>query len=209
MKGIATSITGTALAGLVVLLPLAILFIAIAEIWDMLEGMAAISELQLPFPRIVNALIIIALIALGVFLVCLLVGLLLKTSPGKRFSQFLEKVVMEKVPLLGLVRNLTLSITGGTSQFKPVEADIYGSGTHMLGFLIESLPDSRCVVFIPSVPAVTLGHTYLVPAERVRILDASVTSMINSITQWGVGTAELYQSAGGEKAEPENKLPQD
>ena len=77
----------------------------------------------------------------------------------RKFANFVEKGIADKIPLLGLIRNLT----------------------------------GRCVVFIPSAPAVTLGQTYIVPAERVTLLDAPITSVVNTITQWGMGAGEIYK----------------
>lgn len=197
MKGMASFLTSTALSGLLILLPLAVLFVAVTEIIDLLEGMAIVAEIQLPLPPLVNALILVAVIALAVLAACVLTGVMMMTGPGKRLGNFVEKAVVERVPLLGLIRNLTMSVTGLGSALKPVEADIHGSGATMLGFLVETLADGRHVVFVPSSPAVTLGHTYLVSPERVRLLDTSITPVVNAISQWGVGAGELFTHGAG------------
>jgi uncharacterized membrane protein len=194
MKTLGSTITSKALAGLIILVPLAILFLAAMEVYGLLEDTAAFANLELPFPVIINALIFIALAALAVFAACFLMGLLLSTGPGKKFAHFVEKSIADKIPLLGLVRNLTMSLTGASnSQLKPVEVNLYGDGACQFGFLIETLPDDRRIVFIPGAPAATLGQIYIVPAERVKLLDASITSVVNAITQWGTGASEIYK----------------
>lgn len=45
---------------------------------------------------------------------------------------------------------------------------------------------------ISSSPAVTVGHTYIVPPERATILDTSVNTVINALSQWGVGAQKIY-----------------
>jgi len=112
--------------------------------------------------------------------------------PGKKFAEFVQKGITDKVPLLGLLRKLTLSLAGADSKPQSVEADVFGSGAPMFGFLMETLPDSRHIVFIPSSPAVTVGHTYIVPPERVTILDTSVNTVLNALSQWGVGAQKIY-----------------
>ena len=190
-----STVIGKALAGLLVLLPLAILGLAAMEIWGLLETTAAFAALELPFPPVVNALIYIAVAALAIFLTCLFTGVLMSTGPGKKFAQFVEKSITEKIPLLGLVRNLTMSITGaGNKQINPAEINLYGDGSCQFGFLMETLPDGRCVVFIPGAPAVTLGQTYIVPAERVKLLDVPISAVANTITQWGAGAGEIYRT---------------
>ena len=195
MNSLGSTIISRALAGLILIVPLAILFLAIMEIHGLLEDMAAFAELELPFPAIVNALIFILMGVAAVFILCLFTGILMSTGPGKKFAHFVEKSIADRIPLLGLIRNLTLSLTGsGNSKLKPVEVNLQGSGTCMLGFLMETLPDGRHVVFIPSAPAVTLGQVYIVPAEWVKLLDVPITTVVNTITQWGTGARELYRS---------------
>lgn len=186
-------LTSTAIMGLVVLIPLAILFLVVMEIYSLLDDMAIFAELALPFPGIVNAAILVVLGVLAVFTACFLTGLLMLTGPGKKFAEFVEKGIESKVPLLGLVRKLTLSLAGANSKLRPVEADVHGSGAPMFGFLMETLADGRHIIFVPSSPAITLGNTYIVPPEGVTFLDASVSSVANVLTQWGAGAQEIYQ----------------
>ena len=188
-------LTSTAIIGLLVLVPIAILFLASMEIYGLLDDAANFAELTLPFPAIFNGAIFIILAVLAVFTSCFITGLLMLTGPGKKFAQFVNKGITEKVPLLGLIRKLTLSVTGVHSKLKPVEADVHGSGAPMFGFLMETLTDGRHIVFVPSSPAITIGHTYIVPPERVTILDTSVSTVINALTQWGAGAQEIYESS--------------
>lgn len=200
MKQWGSYLVSNAISGLLVLVPLAILFLAVIQIWELLEEMAAFAELDLPFPPVVNALIYLALILAAIFLICLLVGLLLKTGPGQRVGEFIDRVITEKVPLLGLVRKLTLSLTGSAgATLDPVEVDVHGSGAYMWGFLMDELPDGRHVVYVPVAPALTLGHTYMVEAERVRQIDGSVADVVNSLTQWGAGARDIYRHSSTSK----------
>ena len=193
-----TFFTSTAITGLVVLMPLAIMFLVVMEIYSLLDDVAIIAELALPFPGIVNAVIFAFLGVLAVFAACFFAGLLLLTGPGKRFAEFVQTGIADKVPLLGLIRKLTLSLVGSDSKLQPVEADVHDSGAPMLGFLMETLQDGRHVVFVPSSPAITLGHVYFVPPDRVTVLDTAVTTVVNAITQWGAGAKEIYETDGAE-----------
>ena len=44
----------------------------------------------------------------------------------------------------------------------------------MVGLEIEELPDGTVAVFLPSVPAVTLGQVHIVPADRISAVSASL-----------------------------------
>ncbi|MEH6585817.1 MAG: hypothetical protein V7720_04620 [Halioglobus sp.] len=194
MQTLGSRITSKTLAGLILLVPLAILFIAAIQIYELLEDMAAFAALELPFPPVINALIFILLGVLAAFAACLFTGLLMSTRPGRKFASFVEKGIADKIPLLGLLRNLTMSLTGSSnSQLKAAEINLYGDGACQFGFLMESLPDGRFVVFIPGAPAVTLGQTYIVPPERVKLLEVPITKVVNTITQWGTGAGDIYK----------------
>ena len=197
---------GTAFAGLLVVLPLTILFLAVMEVYDLLEETAAFAQLDLPFPGFINAIIYLAAVLAALFIICLLVGLFLETGPGKTFGRFVENGIADKIPLLGLVRNLTLSISGtGNSELRAVEVNLQGSGTTVLGLLMETLEDGRQVVFIPGAPAVTLGTVHIVPADRVHPLQGSVASVANVLSQWGAGTRDLFTSAEPEPPQSSGK----
>ncbi len=190
----ARRLTSTAFEGLLVLLPLAIIAILVLEVYALLEETAAFAQLELPFPGFINALIYIAVVLAVMFLLCLLVGLSLQTGPGRRFANFVEQSITAKIPFLGLMRNLTASLASGSNgAVKAGEADLQGNGTCVLGLLMETLPDGRQVIFVPSAPAVTLGSIHIVAAERVRFIEGSVASLATAVSQWGVGTTEALQ----------------
>ena len=49
------------------------------------------------------------------------------------------------------------------------------------------------VVFIPFAPTATVGQVHILPQERIQKLDATLGSVVNSVTRWGVGTRGIYQ----------------
>lgn len=198
MNTFAPFLIRTALSGLVVIIPFAILFLAIMQIWEMLEEMTALGGMHLPFPPVINGLIYAVVIVLALIALCLLAGLAMRTRIGGRIDEFVQKSVVDRIPLLGLMKNLTMSLTGLNSELRPVEVDIHDSGAPVWGFLMETLDDGRHVVFVPSSPALTIGHTYLVRPERVTFLERSM-AVVNALSQWGVGANEVYR--GG--AQPE------
>ena len=88
----------TAVMGLVVLVPLAILFLAAMEVYGLLDDMANFADFAFPFPCFVNAARFVVLAVLAVFAVCVLTGLLLLTGPGRKFGEFVKKGISDKVP---------------------------------------------------------------------------------------------------------------
>ena len=79
-------------------------------------------------------------------------------------------------------------------KFAPVEVDLFDTDSRAIGFLIETLPNDRCAVFIPSAPVATVGNIYVVSQHQIKKLDTSVADTLTAISQWGVDTRELYKT---------------
>ena len=56
---------------------------------------------------------------------------------------------------------------------------------------IEELGDGNIAVFLPAVPAATIGQVQLVPEERVFPLKASMHATLEALTMFGVGSSKL------------------
>ena len=63
-----------------------------------------------------------------------------------------------------------------------------------LGLFVDELPDGRMAIFIPAAPMATIGQVQILPRDRVQVLDATLGATLTSISQWGVGTKDLYKA---------------
>ena len=63
-----------------------------------------------------------------------------------------------------------------------------------MAFLVETLPDGRCVVFVPVAPTPSIGFVYIAPPEDVERIDASTSNAMNCMMQWGMGAGSLIGS---------------
>jgi uncharacterized membrane protein len=204
MKGTLEFFKTTLLGGLVVLIPLAVVaFVVVSVLGILIEVTALVAEYLPPEIELSPlASILIALLALIGF--CFLAGLLLRTGPGDSIKSWIDRNINERIPMLGVIRNLTERFAGieGT-QFTPAEVDLYGSPVRALCFIVEELPDGRRAVFVPDVPTLTLGKLYIVPQESVTVLDATIGQIVNSITQWGAETNRIYEGSPGKSVSEE------
>ena len=79
-------------------------------------------------------------------------------------------------------------------KLKPAEVALYGSNSRQYALVVEQLPDGRAVVFVPSVPAATLGQLHVVSMDDVTLLDVPVQDLLNAVTQWGAGSSLIYRA---------------
>jgi uncharacterized membrane protein len=186
----------TALGGLVLIIPLAAIGIAFSYIFNLLISVNNAIAKFLPFEFFGRPGFVIAEAVIVIVGVCFFAGLLLRTGFGENFADKLNAFLDAKLPMYSMVRNLAQRLTGTeVLAFTPAEVDLHGSGIRSLGFVIEELPDDRYAVFIPSSPALTIGQVVIAPKANVTKLDKSPKLVMDAITQWGIGTENLYTDA--------------
>ncbi len=200
MKNVLDFIKATVLGGIVVIIPLSIILLALGSLMGSLITFGESLGDILPFSWLGNTAIVAAIAALSILIACFVTGLVLLTGPGRRLSAFMQKNLVERIPMLGMLQSLTARFAGlNTSELQPVLVDIQNTGADSMGFLVEELPDNRLAVFVPAVPVATVGQIYFVPRERVVYINASMMDVVNAITQWGVGSKLLFQEAETDK----------
>jgi uncharacterized membrane protein len=189
MSGAVRFVKTTALGGLVAVVPAAVLVVLVLQIVPALDMLAGLAGQILPFDPVTNLILVTVLALTLLLLVGFVAGLFLRTRLVKQIDEGLARIV----PVYGIVRNLSKRIAGMEgSEFAPAEIDLLGNSTRVLGAVVEELSDGRCVVFVPQAPMVTFGQIYVVPRERVTPLPGTMADAFGAVTQWGVGTARLY-----------------
>jgi uncharacterized membrane protein len=136
---------------------------------------------------------------------CFMTGLFVKMRIGSMIRQWLEGVLLKRLPGYTMFKNLTKRIAGeGGIEFAPALVDLYGSEARALGFIIEQQGEGSLTVFVPISPMPTLGQVFLVPETHVQNLEAKFVDVVNSLTQWGMESNkflrrsqdELYRQSG-------------
>ncbi len=185
----------TALGGLVVIVPLAVLIIVLVQILAFVTDLTAQVVELLPFPFLQNPVVLIALALATVVALCFFTGLLLLTATGNAIKERIDHYLEEKVPLYGMLQSITKQFIGvDNMQLTPAEIDLHGTATRVLGFIVEQLPDGRYSVYVPDSPVLTVGKTYIVEEHQVTRLEGSARATVDAITQWGAGTKYIYKS---------------
>jgi len=187
MKRLAELTKTTLIGGLLIVLPiyLTILLLAktLAGILALLSPVTAAIPGAGQFRQVIAALIVLA--------VCFLAGIVVRTGAGLRAKNAFERMVLEKIPGYALVRGLADRVSGESREgaFRPALVEVEDALAP--GFVIEELEDGRYTVLIPSVPTPAAGALYILPRERVHLLDVPFTQAVKVISKWGTGAGEL------------------
>ena len=180
-------VTSTVIGGLFVLVPV---YLAVLLL---LKGMKSVGSLVRPFSALVpdwvpaEGFFSLAL----VLALCFLVGVAVRTRPGRAVRERMEVVFFERLPGYGLLRSLTQRLAGNTGDAAWTPALVEIEGALVPAFIIEELDDGRFTVFVPSVPTPLAGAVYVLNRERVHVLDIPFTQAIRTISRWGSGSKDL------------------
>jgi uncharacterized membrane protein len=177
----------TLMGGLFVVVPVTLVLFVLGHAFVSLRtAMAPVSHL-LPFESTVPgiwALVALLLLSFGA-------GLLLKIPPLRRWAVARREKLAERLPVVRFLRGVHEGMvdSSGRKSLKPALVET-GDGL-VPAFVVEDLPDGRCVVFVPAVPSVLQGAVYIVEPERVHLVDAGIGKVGQCIAHWGIGAREL------------------
>lgn len=176
----------TLIGGVLIVLPVTLLIIVFLKAVVMIKATIAPVTRLFPetvwFPGLIAAAILLA--------VCFFVGLIIRTSAGKDVSGQIETKLLQRVPGYMFIKNLIRRLAG-VDQMKLEVALTEVEGGLVPSFIVERHADGQFTVFVPSVPTPTAGSIYILPAERVHIIDVPFTKAVSCISRWGSGTSEL------------------
>ncbi len=187
MKQFRQSITHSLIAGLLFVLPiyLAILLLlkAAKSLGRLVQPLSRLLPEWFPSQTLFSFLLVLV--------VCVLIGIALRTSLGQATRIRIEKSLLQKIPGYEMFRSMTRQMAGESreSAWKPALAEI--EDALVPAFIVEELDDGRFTVFVPSVPTPFAGAIYILTAERVHPVDVPFTQAIKVITRWGSGSSEL------------------
>ncbi len=197
----ALAFVGSAVAGgLLILIPVYLAVLLLLKALKSVAGLVRPFTLLLPdsFP----AETILSLLL--VFLICFLIGVAIRTGPGRVARERIEKALFEKIPGYALIRSLTQQMAGASDDtvWKPALAEI--EEALVPAFIIEEFADGRYTVFVPSIPTPFAGAVYILARERVHPLDVPFTRALRVVSKWGSGAKELVAAmeGGGSSSRP-------
>jgi uncharacterized membrane protein len=177
-------------AGALLLLPVYLAFLLVLKAMKSLakiaRPLARLMPKSLPGETVVSLLIVLAL--------CLLVGLLLRTSFGQAAWIRIENSLLQKIPGYAAIRGMTRQLAGQNQEraWQPALAEI--EEALVPAFIVEELDGGRYTVFVPSAPTPLAGAIYILTADRVHRLNVPFRHAIKILTQWGSGSQELIDA---------------
>lgn len=190
------------LGGLTVILPAAIVYMVFGWLFGKID--AAIEPItswvtgRFGGGALFADLLVIALLV-GV---CFAVGLAERTRLGHGLFGLIERLLLNRIPGYGLVKETVLQFTGGKqSPFSQVAlVRLYDSDVTCTAFVTDRHEAGAVTVFVPTGPNPTSGNIFHLPADRVTLVNHPVESTMRSIISCGAGSGELLAKGRAARA---------
>jgi uncharacterized membrane protein len=187
--------------GLVILIPLVLVFLAIKEIIGLMINVATPIADMFPagtFDNVRETEILAALLILGT---AFILGLLSKIRAGRAIGRGIERYSLNKVPMYRMLKSLVGAFLNleNEDSFKPAFIK-NSSGDMEPCYVIEDRGRPRVVVLVPWAPTAFAGSVRLVARESIQYLPVTLDEFSLSLTHLGIGLSELLpeQASGAE-----------
>ena len=187
MKAFAEFIRTTLIGGVLIVLPIYVSVLLLAKSLTIAVTLLSPVTAQIPatmqFRHLIAILLLIA--------VCFIAGIIVRTGPGLRAQLAVERSLLKRIPGYVLVRGLAARMAGRqTDDLFAVALVEMGDGL-VMAFVVEHHDDGAYTVFIPSVPTSAAGAVFIVPKERVHLVDVPFSKAASVVSKWGVGASDL------------------
>jgi len=129
-------------------------------------------------------------------LLCLLIGILMRSATGHRVYELLEGLLFDKVPGYRLVKAFAGDgpLAEGRQTMRPALAAIEEGQCPAL--VMDRFADGRLLVFVPGSPAPMSGALYIFSPDKVTYLDVPLLAFMKAISSWGLGLRDIVEAMG-------------
>jgi uncharacterized membrane protein len=134
-------------------------------------------------------------VVIGIILIVgasFLFGLALRSVSLRRFGLWIERTLLDRLPLYNAVKRMGRGLLGAQED-SAFRAGVFTSpnGEKEIVYVIEDHGDGQMTILCPFAPASFAGSVKIVSADRIEILEASFGDASRVIAHWGVGAREL------------------
>lgn len=194
MKKLLDFLKTTILGGLFVLLPVILIYLALAEVFDVLVLIATpIADLFFPGHFVETEFTVLVALALMIS-ISFILGLIMMSDIGCRFGNWIEQIFLGKVPGYNAIKSLTKGFASSQqeSSFKPALLKSPG-GEKEFVYIVEEHGDGNITILVPWSPTPFAGSIKVVSRDRVEPLSVGMGKLTEVLSQWGVGAGNLLK----------------
>jgi uncharacterized membrane protein len=191
MKTIAEFFKSTLIGGFFVILPMLIIYLLVKETIGAITALASPIMDLLPERFVTSDTTPVLTSLILLILVAFVTGAILRYSFAQKAINTFETRLLNKLPGYTIIRSLTRRFSGSedAEAFRPALMAM-PMESYSVVFIIEELANDHYSVLVPVSPTPGAGNVQIVPASRLRIVDASTAAIFDSLSRWGEGLRE-------------------
>ena len=193
MKKIRNFFVNVSLGGLLVILPIVIVYKIALWLFFLISDTAQPLTQALTVHADLSRTTALVLTFVVIFLVCFLLGLTLRTAAGHGLFTFFQNTILNRIPGYKTVNEIISQFTSNRNKiFSKVALVTLGGGdVRVIGFVVDEYGVDRYSVFIPTAPNPTSGFVVQTVAKNLEMLNISVESAMKCIISCGVGAGKI------------------
>lgn len=196
MKNIKTFTKTSFVSGLLVLLPITILFMIMRWVFlmitDAIQPMTNFVMGTSQSSELISDMIVIGML----IFVCFIIGTIVRTQLGEFLHKITENSIFNVAPGYSTIKEIVNHFLGNRKNpFSTVAlAQIFCNETLATVFITDEHPDGTVTVFMPTGPNPTSGNIYHLEKKYVHPIEVSVEDTMRSIISCGVGSTKLIDA---------------
>ena len=186
------SVLKTLAIGFFAVLPVLIVYLLIGQLFDMLLALTAPLNDLLPATGIVLHLSKPLRAAIWLVALLLLVGIAAQTGTGRKVGDWVERSLLNRLPLYPMLRSLAqgLSADEELAKLRPALVTTWPN-LRTFAFVVEEHANGDCTIFMPIAPTPNVGYVSIVGREHLQMLDVPARKALGAVLGWGDGAAAL------------------
>lgn len=183
MNSIFRFIASTLTGGILIMLPLVLIFVLIGKADTYIMKISEPISKKLPdlFLGFDGSKLLAILLLI---LICFLFGLAFQSSYIRKWVRKLEENVLCYVPGYSMIKSVVVDTIGAEVKNNMTSVLVKEGDGWLIGFLVEE-NEAVCTVFLPGAPKPNLGRVKIVPATSVKKIDVPTNEVAQSIKNYG------------------------
>jgi uncharacterized membrane protein len=187
-------VTATLVGGLMFLVPVVLVLLVLGQAVQFAAKVAMPVAAMLPAGDAMG-IHVVTLVAVAILLsIAFAAGLIARTYAGRRITQWFEESILGSMPQYRMVKSMAEGLTQIESGDGMRPVLMRTDECWQLGYRLEELPGGWVAVFLPASPTPLSGNVVYVAAERVRLLDLSMTDAMKLVKKVGIGSADALRA---------------
>ena len=196
MKSLGNFFSNIFIGGLIVLLPVIIIFNIAKWLFNIFQQNAKPLTSYLSSTYSIDEPQALLFSLIVVFIIFSFIGMVVRTRFGGSLFHFFERKTFYQIPGYSMIKDITSQITGKQKGLfrKVALIKVGNTGVAATGFIIDYLNDQYSTVFIPCGPNPTTGFILHLENQNITELDISVETAMKSVISCGAGSSHFINA---------------